>query len=74
MIRPAWATFDKLPSGLDSQLRQEFDGEELFGGEWQKVAIARMLDEQRMHRVLDEPTASLDPMTESEVFGGFVEL
>lgn len=65
---------DKLPNGLDSQLGREFDGEELFGGEWQKVAIARCLMSNGRIVVLDEPTASLDPMTESEVFGGFVEL
>lgn len=65
---------EKLPCGLQSQLGREFGGAELSGGEWQKVAIARGLIGRGDVVVLDEPTASLDPVTESEVFRRFAEL
>lgn len=64
----------KLPQGLDSQLGREFGGAELSGGEWQKVAIARGIINKGDVVVLDEPTASLDPVTESEVYRRFAEL
>lgn len=64
----------KLPSGLQSQLGREFGGAELSGGEWQKVAIARGIIRRGDIVVLDEPTASLDPVTESEVFRKFAGL
>ena len=54
--------------GLDTQLGREFDGVELSGGEWQKVASARGLNKDADIIILDEPTASLDPIAESEMF------
>lgn len=65
---------DRLPDRLNTQLGREFGGEELSEGEWQKLAIARGLIRQGDVVVLDEPTASLDPVIESEVFQKFAEL
>lgn len=65
----------RLPQGLDSQLGTQFGGTELSGGEWQRVAIARgMLRSDVDLLILDEPTASLDPKTEAEVFRRFLEM
>ena len=70
------AKIDKLPQAYDTLLGKEFDGTELSGGEWQKVAIARAFvrekDAQLM--ILDEPTAALDPRSEYEIYSSFAEL
>lgn len=50
------------------------DGEDLSGGQWQKVALARALIRESEIVVFDEPTASLDPQSELEVFSKFRSL
>ena len=59
-----------LRDGLDTQLFKNFseDGVELSGGESQKVAIARCLYKDAPHAILDEPTAALDPVAESDIY------
>lgn len=47
------------------------NGVELSGGEWQRTAIARSLYKRSPFRILDEPTASLDPSAESKVYSMF---
>lgn len=61
---------DVLPEGLGTQLGRRFDdGHELSTGQWQKLALGRaMMREVPLLLVLDEPTASLDPMTEHALF------
>ncbi|MEM9927427.1 MAG: ABC transporter ATP-binding protein [Cyanobacteria bacterium P01_D01_bin.50] len=70
------ARIEKLPQAYDTLLGKQFDGTELSGGEWQKVAIARAFvrekDAQLM--ILDEPTAALDPRSEYEIYRSFAEL
>jgi len=63
-----------FPDGRYTMLSREFDGVDLSGGEWQRVAIARGL--YRIHNVivLDEPTASIDPIEESYIYRKFVEI
>lgn len=46
-------------------------GVDLSGGEWQKVALARCLYHPAQMRILDEPTAALDPVAESGVYEMF---
>ena len=63
---------DGLPEGYDTVLGHRFDkGEELSIGEWQKVALARSFLRDARILVLDEPTSSLDPLAEEELFRQF---
>lgn len=52
--------------GLDIQLGREFNGRELSGGQWQRLAIARCLFRSREIVIFDEPTSALDPFYENE--------
>lgn len=62
----------KLPSGYDTILGRTLqDGEDLSGGQWQKIALARALYRRGEIFILDEPTAALDPQAELEVFQQF---
>lgn len=50
------------------------DGVDLSGGQWQKVAMARALMNDAPLLILDEPTAALDPISESLVYEQFGEI
>ncbi len=67
---------EKLPAGYDTPLTRLFEdnGIELSGGQWQKLSIARAFIKDADFLILDEPTASLDPLAEAEVFRQFAEL
>ncbi|WP_164684692.1 ABC transporter ATP-binding protein [Brevibacillus reuszeri] len=66
---------EKLPDGYNTFLgKMLYDGEDLSGGQWQKIALARGLFRKGEVIVLDEPTAALDPKTELEVFQNFESL
>lgn len=66
----------KLPDGYDTPLMRYFEtnGLELSIGQWQKLAIARAFYADSDIIILDEPTASLDPMAEQEIFNQFDRL
>ena len=66
------ACVQELPWGLDSKLgKLEKDGVDLSGGQWQKLAIARLLYSEAPINILDEPTAALDPKGEAKVYEMF---
>ena len=66
------AVIERLPNGYETMLGRWFDeGEQLSGGEWQKVALARAFIRDARVLVLDEPTSSLDAQAEAEVFAHF---
>lgn len=60
--------------GIDAQLGRTFGGQELSGGEWQKVAIARGIWKKSDIIILDEPTSALDPLVEYDILTKFVEM
>ncbi len=65
-----------LPDGFNTPLMRIFEEEgiELSIGQWQKLAIARAFYSDSDVLILDEPTASLDPMAEQEIFNQFDRL
>ena len=67
---------EKLPCGYDTPLMRIFEenGIELSIGQWQKLAVARAFYSESDILILDEPTASLDPMAEQEIFNQFDKL
>jgi len=59
----------KLSKGYDTRIGRVFRGsEQLSGGQWQKLALSRAFYRQARLIILDEPTSSLDPVSEFEVF------
>jgi len=72
------ATIESLPHGYQTMLSRMFAedgyGVDLSGGEWQKIAIARMFVRDADLLILDEPTASLDAQAEYEIYSRFIEL
>lgn len=67
---------EALPEGYDTPLMRYFEenGTELSIGQWQKLSVARAFYKKSDILILDEPTASLDPLAEQEVFNQFSRL
>ena len=65
----------EMEQGLDTHLSKKYDlsGIEISGGESQKIALARALYKDAPFFILDEQTAALDPIAESEVYSRFNE-
>ena len=63
-----------LHGGLDSKVGRLFEGgHDLSGGEWQRLALARVMYRDADIWILDEPTASLDADAEAAVFAELKE-
>lgn len=62
-----------LSKGTDTYLYKDYEEEgiDISGGEAQKIAIARALYKDAPFVLLDEPTAALDPIAESEIYTNF---
>ena len=67
---------ETLPHGYETQLGRWFhDGQELSNGQWQRIALSRVFMRNDAEiLVLDEPTASMDAETETEIFDHFQSL
>lgn len=64
----------KMPNGLDSKVGRLFEGgHDLSGGEWQRLALARIMYRDADIWILDEPTSSLDPEAEAGIFAELKE-
>ncbi len=60
--------------GLNGRLGRIFNGAELSGGEWQRLALSRCRFKNADFLILDEPTSALDPIEESLVLKRFISL
>lgn len=58
-----------LPDGIHTMVSREFEktGVVFSGGEMQKMVIARVFASDASIYILDEPTASLDPLSEEQI-------
>lgn len=64
-----------LPDGIDTLVGAGFGGRlDLSGGQWQRLALARLIYRDAPVMILDEPVASLDPEGERAVFELFAQL
>jgi ABC-type multidrug transport system fused ATPase/permease subunit len=65
-----------LPNGIYSMLVKGVydDAIDLSGGERQKLMLARALYKDKFVIVLDEPTSSLDPIAENDIYMKYSEL
>ncbi|MEI6287326.1 MAG: ABC transporter ATP-binding protein [Bacillota bacterium] len=77
-VAQALATLDlqdvvaTLPDGMQTQLGKIREkGVDLSGGQWQRLALARFMLNPASLRILDEPTAALDPVSESNLYEKF---
>lgn len=76
--RRIWEALDQVgmkdvisgyPDQLEQQLGRFFDGGiQPSGGQWQRLGIARTIMGDTPVQILDEPTASLDPLGEQAIF------
>ena len=64
----------RMPNGLDAKVGRLFEGgHDLSGGEWQRLALARIMYRDADIWILDEPTSSLDPEAEAAIFAELKE-
>jgi len=61
-------------NNLNQYIGPEFGGEDLSGGQWQKLSIARAYMREGKLLVFDEATSALDPEAESDFINRFFEL
>lgn len=59
---------DKFENSIDTQMGNWFQGEELSKGQWQRLALGRAFIRDADIYILDEPTSSLDPISEKSIF------
>ena len=71
-----WERVQALPKGAQTFMNKDLDeaGVALSGGEVQKLMLARALYKDAPMVILDEPTAALDPIAESEMYERYDEL
>ena len=64
-----WEVVQTLPDGIDTVVGAGFGGiADLSGGQWQRLALARLIYHDAPLIILDEPSASLDPVGERQIF------
>ena len=64
-----WEVVQAMPDGIDTVVGAGFGGvADLSGGQWQRLALARLIYHDAPLIILDEPSASLDPLGERQIF------
>ncbi|GAA1513291.1 hypothetical protein GCM10009741_08950 [Kribbella lupini] len=61
-------SFTRRLPGLDAQLGQQWGGTGISGGQWQRLALARIHLRGAGVWILDEPTSAIDAEAEREIF------
>ncbi len=71
-----WEKVKELPKKAKTSLNKDIDasGVSLSGGELQKLMLARALYKNSPIVILDEPTAALDPIAESQMYDKYYEM
>lgn len=71
-----WNKIEHLTNGVKSQFGKTIydDGIEFSGGEIQKLLLARAMYKSAPIMLLDEPTAALDPIAESTLYGNYNQI
>lgn len=62
-----------IESGLDTLLDVDMGGINISGGQWQRLGLARTFIKENGIIILDEPTASLDPLAEIELYTSVID-
>lgn len=72
----AYKFVDTLDNGVDTVLSRKFDtnGIELSVGQKQRIALARAYYKDASIVIFDEPSASIDPESEAEIFATINEM
>jgi ABC-type multidrug transport system fused ATPase/permease subunit len=60
--------WQKYKNGISTLMSQRYGGEEPSWGQWQKISIARIFYRDSSVMILDEPTASIDAVSEFKIF------
>lgn len=69
-VDSGWKT--DFQADAQTVLSRDFDGIDLSGGQWQKIAIARGIYKRAKILLLDEPTSAIDPIQESRLYETFL--
>lgn len=61
---------ENMYEGIESCIYKEYDGKGVMisGGEAQKIAVSKALYKNTPMFIMDEPTAALDPLSESQLY------
>lgn len=66
---------ERFPKGIYTELgRLTNENTDMSIGQWQKLAMVRALCEKGSFYILDEPTAALDPATETIIYEDFMKI
>ncbi|MDO5717079.1 MAG: ATP-binding cassette domain-containing protein [Tissierellia bacterium] len=66
---------EELPNGIETTLgRIDHSGMDVSGGQWQKIVFARSIMSPAPIKILDEPTAALDPLSENRLYLQYKEI
>ncbi|TCT17188.1 ATP-binding cassette subfamily B protein [Natranaerovirga pectinivora] len=70
-----YEALSSLPKGFQTPLgKLDEESVDLSGGQWQRIAMSRALMSPAPVKILDEPTAALDPISESKLYEEFEKI